>query len=145
MQKQAFQFLRIFLKNLYLVLNPADQLGYSAVDAWLVGTPATLAPAYNPRQPPVPFCCLTYQGSATVSLKIYHLMIKKTKPIQTTTPAPHVDYLPDRSPPLHSRCQRTSFEELNTSHRHWSGRKQTEQLSLPELALNHLSQSLEEE
>lgn len=56
-----------------------------------------------------------------------------------------VGYVPDRSPLLHSRYQHTSFEELNTSHRHWSGRRQIEQLPLPELALSHLSQSLEEE
>lgn len=73
--------LNILLKNLYLVLNPADELGYSAVDAWLVGTPATLAPAYNPCQPPVPFCRLTYQGTATVSLEINHFItfLKKRK------------------------------------------------------------------
>lgn len=58
-----------FMKYLCIALNPADQLGHSAVNTWLIAPTAALSPAHHSCQPPVPAGCLTDQGSTTVSLE----------------------------------------------------------------------------
>ena len=56
------------VQYLYVSFNPVDQLGYSAVDAWLIAPSAALSPAHHPCQPPLPTGCLTHQGSTAVPL-----------------------------------------------------------------------------
>lgn len=57
------------IKYLYIAFNPADQLGYSAVDAGFIASTAPLSPAHHPGQPPVAAGRLAHQGSPAVSLR----------------------------------------------------------------------------
>lgn len=57
------------IKYLYIAFNPADQLGYSAVDAGFIASTAPLSPAHYPGQPPVAAGRHAHQGSPAVSLR----------------------------------------------------------------------------
>lgn len=57
------------IKYLHIAFNPAEQLGYSAVDAGFIAPTAPLSPAHHPGQPPVAAGRLAHQGSPAVSLQ----------------------------------------------------------------------------